>query len=94
MKVWISAILRAPSPLFCQQFFGDLPVRFQGSYFPFMTGRLRWMCSGRGRWLFEVMGCGMVDPAVLEGWAWIRKLERFSPPALVSSASAWSPRHR
>jgi len=40
------------------------------------------MCSGAARWL-EVMGCGMVDPAVLEGMGLDSgTLERFRPPAL------------
>ena len=55
-----------------------LAVRFRPSYFPFTepsaevdiqcvkcAGEGCRVCSGTG-WL-EVMGCGMVDPAVLEG---------------------------
>ena len=47
-------------------FFGDLPVRFRASYFPFTEPSAEVDVQWRGRWL-EVMGCGMVDPAVLEG---------------------------
>ena len=46
-------------------FFGDLPVRFRASYFPFTEPSAEVDVQWRGRWL-EVMGCGMVDPAVLE----------------------------
>jgi phenylalanyl-tRNA synthetase alpha chain len=46
--------------------FGDLPVRFRASYFPFTEPSAEVDVQWRGRWL-EVMGCGMVDPAVLEG---------------------------
>ena len=51
---------------FLKQFFGDLPVRFRASYFPFTEPSAEVDVQWRGRWL-EVMGCGMVDPAVLEG---------------------------
>ena len=51
---------------FLQAFVGDLPVRFRASYFPFPEPSAEVDVQWRGRWL-EVMGCGMVDPAVLEG---------------------------
>ncbi len=51
---------------FLKAFFGDLPVRFRASYFPFTEPSAEVDVQWRGRWL-EVMGCGMVDPAVLEG---------------------------
>ncbi|MFN5162763.1 MAG: phenylalanine--tRNA ligase subunit alpha [Cyanobacteriota bacterium] len=58
--------LRGTVTTFLQQFFGDLPVRFRASYFPFTEPSAEVAVQWRGRWL-EVMGCGMVDPAVLEG---------------------------
>ena len=58
--------LRGTVTTFLQQFFGDLPVRFRASYFPFTEPSAEVDVMWRGRWL-EVMGCGMVDPAVLEG---------------------------
>ena len=53
---------------FCRAFFeiDDLPLRFRPSYFPFTEPSAEVDVMWRGRWL-EVMGCGMVDPAVLEG---------------------------
>ncbi|MHC8508706.1 MAG: phenylalanine--tRNA ligase subunit alpha [Rhodospirillales bacterium] len=63
---------------FCRAFFGvdDLPVRFRPSYFPFTEpsaevdigcarggGELR--IGHGGDWL-EILGCGMVNPKVLE----------------------------
>jgi len=58
--------LRGTVTTFLQAFFGDLPVRFRASYFPFTEPSAEVDVQWRGRWL-EVMGCGMVDPAVLEG---------------------------
>jgi phenylalanyl-tRNA synthetase alpha chain len=58
--------LRGTVITFLQRFFGDLPVRFRASYFPFTEPSAEVDVQWRGRWL-EVMGCGMVDPAVLEG---------------------------
>ena len=58
--------LRGTVTAFLQSFFGDLPVRFRASYFPFTEPSAEVDVQWRGRWL-EVMGCGMVDPAVLEG---------------------------
>ena len=58
--------LRGTVTAFLQQFFGDLPVRFRASYFPVTEPSAEVDVQWRGRWL-EVMGCGMVDPAVLEG---------------------------
>ena len=63
---------------FCRAFFGldDLPVRFRASYFPFTepsaevdigctreSGTLR---IGHGDDWLEILGCGMVNPKVLE----------------------------
>ena len=58
--------LRGTVTSFLQQFFGDLPVRFRASYFPFTEPSAEVDVQWRGRWL-EGMGCGMVDPAVLQG---------------------------
>jgi len=68
--------LRGTVTAFLQQFFGDLPVRFRASYFPFTEPSAEVdmscsICGGSGctvckhsGWV-EIMGCGMVDPAVL-----------------------------
>ena len=58
--------LRGTVMAFLRAFFGELPVRFRASYFPFTEPSAEVDVQWRGRWL-EVMGCGMVDPAVLEG---------------------------
>ena len=58
--------LRGTVLAFLKAFFGDLPVRFRSSYFPFTEPSAEVDVMWKGRWL-EVMGCGMVDPAVLEG---------------------------
>ena len=58
--------LRGTVMAFLKAFFGDLPVRFRASYFPFTEPSAEVDVQWNGRWL-EVMGCGMVDPAVLEG---------------------------
>tara|TARA_Y100001968_G_scaffold50139_1_gene40731 strand:+ start:1244 stop:2251 length:1008 start_codon:yes stop_codon:yes gene_type:complete len=58
--------LRGTVLAFLKAFFGDLPVRFRASYFPFTEPSAEVDVQWQGKWL-EVMGCGMVDPAVLEG---------------------------
>ena len=58
--------LRGTVMAFLKAFFGDLPVRFRASYFPFTEPSAEVDVQWRGKWL-EGMGCGMVDPAVLEG---------------------------
>jgi phenylalanyl-tRNA synthetase alpha chain len=56
---------------FAQQFFGeDVKHRFRPSFFPFTEPSAEvdiwWEPKGKeGRWL-EILGCGMVDPNVLE----------------------------
>ena len=57
--------LRGTVMAFLRAFFGDLPIRFRASYFPFTEPSAEVDVQWRGKWL-EVMGCGMVDPAVLE----------------------------
>jgi phenylalanyl-tRNA synthetase alpha chain len=43
----------------------DIKIRFRGSYFPFTEPSMEVDVFFRGRWL-EVLGCGMVDPNVLQ----------------------------
>ncbi len=63
---------------FLKRFFGDVPVRFRPSYFPFTEpsaevdigciicgGKGCRVCSNTG--YLEVLGCGMVHPNVLKG---------------------------
>jgi len=63
---------------FCRAFFGEgLRLRFRPSFFPFTEPSAEvdiscFLCGGRGcqlckhmGWL-EILGCGMIDPAVLE----------------------------
>lgn len=50
---------------FLRQMFGDLPLRFRPSYFPFTEPSAEVDIQWQGDWL-EVLGCGMVDPNVLE----------------------------
>jgi phenylalanyl-tRNA synthetase alpha chain len=85
---------------FCRAFFGvdDLPVRFRPSYFPFTepSAEVDIGCTregggfriGRGDDWLEILGCGMVNPKVLEncgidparyqGFAFGMGLERIS----------------
>ncbi|MDP6309678.1 MAG: phenylalanine--tRNA ligase subunit alpha [Prochlorococcaceae cyanobacterium ETNP14_MAG_4] len=58
--------LRGTVMAFLKAFFGDMPGRFRASYVPCTEPSAEVDVQWRGRWL-EVMGCGMVDPAVLEG---------------------------
>jgi len=63
---------------FCRTFFGidDLPVRFRPSYFPFTepSAEVDIGCAreggglkiGHGKDWLEILGCGMVNPKVLE----------------------------
>lgn len=50
---------------FLNQLFGDVPIRFRASYFPFTEPSAEVDVQWKGRWL-EIMGCGMVDPNVLK----------------------------
>ena len=56
--------LRGTVLTFLKTFFGDLPIRFRASYFPFTEPSAEVDVQWNGKWL-EVMGCGMVDPMVL-----------------------------
>ncbi|MEA5574331.1 phenylalanine--tRNA ligase subunit alpha [Calothrix sp. UHCC 0171] len=57
--------LKGTIKVFLQDMFGDLPIRFRASYFPFTEPSAEVDLQWNGRWL-EVMGCGMVDPNVLK----------------------------
>ena len=57
--------LRGTVLTFLKTFFGNLPVRFRASYFPFTEPSAEVDVQWKGKWL-EVMGCGMVDPMVLD----------------------------
>jgi phenylalanyl-tRNA synthetase alpha chain len=51
---------------FLKGMFGpNIEVRFRGSFFPFTEPSMEVDVFFRGKWL-EVLGCGMVDPRVLE----------------------------
>lgn len=51
---------------FLQKMFGkDIEVKYRASYFPFTEPSIEVDVYFKGRWL-EVLGCGMVDPVVLE----------------------------
>ncbi|NCJ04991.1 phenylalanine--tRNA ligase subunit alpha [Synechococcales cyanobacterium C] len=58
--------LKGTIQAFLAQIFGDVPIRFRASYFPFTEPSAEVDVQWRGRWL-EVLGCGMVDPNVLKG---------------------------
>lgn len=58
--------LKATIIHFLEKMFGDdIKTRFRGSYFPFTEPSVEVDVFFKGKWL-EVLGCGMVDPAVLE----------------------------
>lgn len=57
--------LKGTVKVFLEEMFGDLPIRFRASYFPFTEPSAEVDLQWNGRWL-EVMGCGMVDPNVLK----------------------------
>jgi phenylalanyl-tRNA synthetase alpha chain len=58
--------LKGTIQAFIKQIFGEsLPIRFRASYFPFTEPSAEVDVQWQGKWL-EVMGCGMVDPNVME----------------------------
>ncbi len=57
--------LKGTIKVFLQELFGDVPIRFRASYFPFTEPSAEVDVQWNGRWL-EIMGCGMVDPNVLK----------------------------
>ena len=50
---------------FLYQMFGEVPIRFRPSYFPFTEPSAEVDVQWKGKWL-EVLGCGSVDPNVLK----------------------------
>ncbi|MCY7272672.1 MAG: phenylalanine--tRNA ligase subunit alpha [Phormidesmis sp. CAN_BIN44] len=57
--------LKGTIKVFLQEMFGDLPIRFRPSFFPFTEPSADVDVQWKGRWL-EILGCGMVDPNVLK----------------------------
>jgi phenylalanyl-tRNA synthetase alpha chain len=57
--------LRGTIKVFLEAMFGEIPIRFRPSFFPFTEPSAEVDVQWQGRWL-EVMGCGMVDPNVLK----------------------------
>ncbi|WP_298615927.1 phenylalanine--tRNA ligase subunit alpha [uncultured Thermosynechococcus sp.] len=57
--------LKGTVTTFLAELFGEVPIRFRASYFPFTEPSAEVDVQWQGRWL-EVMGCGMVHPAVLK----------------------------
>lgn len=57
--------LKGTVKIFLEEMFGDVPIRFRASYFPFTEPSAEVDVRWQGRWL-EVLGCGMVDPNVLK----------------------------
>ena len=57
--------LKGTVKVFLEAMFGEVPIRFRASYFPFTEPSAEVDLQWNGRWL-EVMGCGMVDPNVLK----------------------------
>ena len=57
--------LKGTIQIFLQEMFGDVPIRFRASYFPFTEPSAEVDVQWKGRWL-EVMGCGAIDPNVLK----------------------------
>jgi phenylalanyl-tRNA synthetase alpha chain len=76
------ADLKGALGAFCRAFFGDdLKMKFRPNFFPFTEPSAEvdiscFLCGGKGcrlckqtGWL-EILGCGMIDPAVLERAGW------------------------
>lgn len=57
--------LKGTLETFLSEMFGDVPIRFRASYFPFTEPSAEVDVQWQGKWL-EVLGCGMVDPNVLK----------------------------
>ncbi|CAM9146710.1 unnamed protein product, partial [Chrysoparadoxa australica] len=58
--------LKGTVEYFLKKMFGpEVKTRFRGSYFPFTEPSMEVDIWFKGKWM-EVLGCGMVDPAVLE----------------------------
>ncbi|HEY9887102.1 MAG TPA: phenylalanine--tRNA ligase subunit alpha [Candidatus Obscuribacterales bacterium] len=56
--------LRGTIRAFIDALFGDIPIRFRPSFFPFTEPSAEVDVEWNGRWL-EVLGCGMIDPNVM-----------------------------
>lgn len=56
--------LRGTIRAFVDALFGDIPLRFRPSFFPFTEPSAEVDVEWNGRWL-EVLGCGMIDPNVM-----------------------------
>lgn len=59
------ADLRGTIKVFLEALYGDIPVRFRPSFFPFTEPSAEVDVEWQGKWL-EVLGCGMIDPNVLK----------------------------
>jgi phenylalanyl-tRNA synthetase alpha chain len=59
------ADLRGTIKVFLEALYGDIPVRFRPSFFPFTEPSAEVDVEWQGKWL-EVLGCGMIDPHVLQ----------------------------
>ncbi len=56
--------LRGTIKVFLEALYGEIPVRFRPSFFPFTEPSAEVDVEWQGKWL-EVLGCGMIDPNVL-----------------------------
>ena len=59
------ADLRGTITVFLEALYGNIPVRFRPSFFPFTEPSAEVDVEWQGKWL-EVLGCGMIDPNVLK----------------------------
>jgi len=57
--------LRGTIKIFLEALYGEIPVRFRPSFFPFTEPSAEVDVEWQGKWL-EVLGCGMIDPNVLK----------------------------
>lgn len=57
--------LRGTIKVFLEALYGEIPVRFRPSYFPFTEPSAEVDVQWQSKWL-EVLGCGMIDPNVLK----------------------------
>ena len=57
--------LRGTIKIFLEALYGEIPVQFRPSFFPFTEPSAEVDVEWQGKWL-EVLGCGMIDPNVLK----------------------------
>ncbi|MBD1917519.1 MULTISPECIES: phenylalanine--tRNA ligase subunit alpha [Cyanophyceae] len=57
--------LRGTIKVFLEALYGEIPLRFRPSFFPFTEPSAEVDVEWQGKWL-EVLGCGMIDPNVLK----------------------------